>query len=105
MKQTKNDFVCRKCGNFVNASGQTKIMKNTEQPSSIYIVDRSEDELVKVSQVCSHCGNEEAFRWISRVSGEHAGIRRERTVEHVRCMHAHWKNEFIKFQPYYKVET
>jgi len=85
MNETKNGFVCRKCGNFVHANVQTKITRKTEQSGSIYVVDRSEDEYVKVSQVCPKCGNGEAFRWFSRVSGEHAGIRRERTVEHLKC--------------------
>ena len=80
-------FECRKCGNVVHASTgiQTENMKKIERSSLIYVVDSSEDEYVKVSQVCPKCGNAEAFRWFSGVSGEHAGIRRERTVEHFRC--------------------
>jgi len=87
MKKTRDGFECRKCGNVVHASTgiQTKNMKKIERSSSIYVVDSSEDEYVKVSQVCPKCGNEEAFRWFSGISGEHAGIRRERTVEHFRC--------------------
>lgn len=85
MKQTKNGFLCRKCGNLVRATGQTKIIQKTEQSSSIYVVDSSEDKYVKISQKCPRCGNEDAFRWFSRVSGEHAGVRRERTIEHFKC--------------------
>lgn len=85
MKETKNGFVCRKCGNLVHVTGQLKIIKRAKQSNSIYVADHSEDEHVKVSQVCPRCGNEEAFRWFSRVSGEHAGIRRERTIEHFKC--------------------
>lgn len=87
MKKTMDGFECRKCGNVVHVSTgiQTKNMKKIERSSSIYVVDSSEDEYVKVSQVCPKCGNEEAFRWFSGISGEHAGIRRERTVEHFRC--------------------
>ena len=85
MKQTKNGFLCRKCGNLVRVTGQTKIIQKTEQSSSIYVVDRSEDKYVKISQKCPRCGNEDAFRWFSRVSGEHAGVRRERTIEHFKC--------------------
>jgi len=87
MKKTMDGFECRKCGNVVHASTgiQTENMKKIERSSSIYVVGSSEDEYVKVSQVCPKCGNEEAFRWFSGVSGEHAGIRRERTVEHFRC--------------------
>jgi len=86
MEKTKNGFLCRKCGNLVHAKirMQTNNMK-IERSSSIHIVDRSE-EYVKVSQVCPKCGNNEAFRWFSGVSGEHAGIRRERTIEHFKCI-------------------
>ena len=69
----------------VKTKMQPKDMKKIERSSSIYIVNRSEDEYVKVSQVCPKCGNEEAFRWFSGVSGEHAGVRRERTIEHFKC--------------------
>lgn len=85
MKKVKNGFVCRKCGKKVHVSGRLKILKKIKQSNSIYIKDHSEDENVKISRVCPKCGNEEAFRWFSRVSGEHAGIRRERTIEHFRC--------------------
>ncbi len=87
MKKTMDGFECRKCGNVVHVSTgiQTENMKKIERSSSIYVVDSSEDEYVKVSQVCPKCGNEEAFQWFSGISGEHAGIRRERTVEHFRC--------------------
>jgi len=85
MKKTKNGFLCRKCGNLVHARIQTNDMKIMDRSSSIHIVDGSEDEYVKVSQECPKCGNPEAFRWFSGVSGEHAGIRRERTVEHFKC--------------------
>jgi len=87
MKETKNGFLCRKCGNVIRAKAklQPENMKKVEPSSSISIVDRSEDEYVKVFQVCPKCGNNEAFRWISGVSGEHAGVRRERTIEHFKC--------------------
>lgn len=87
MKETKNGFLCRKCGNMIPAKARTETedMKEIERSSSIYIVNGSEEEHAKVSQVCPKCGNGEAFRWFSGVSGEHAGIRRERTVEHFKC--------------------
>ena len=87
MKRTKNGFECRKCGNVIHASTrtQTENIKKIEHSSSVHVVDSSEDEYVRVPQLCPKCGNEEAFRWFSGVSGEHAGIRSERTVEHFRC--------------------
>jgi DNA-directed RNA polymerase subunit M/transcription elongation factor TFIIS len=85
MKKTKNGFLCRKCGNLIHVKIQTEITKIVERPSSIHIADSSENEYVKASQICPKCGNNEAFRWFSGVSGEHAGIRRERTIEHFKC--------------------
>jgi DNA-directed RNA polymerase subunit M/transcription elongation factor TFIIS len=64
---------------------ESKIVKKMEHPSLVYVVDGAEDEYVKVSQRCPKCGNNEAFHWFSRASGEHAGIRRERTIEHFKC--------------------
>lgn len=86
MQETKDGFVCRKCGNLVQAStANGTIATKKERPRAIYIVDSLEDESMTVSQVCPECGNGEASRWVSSVSGEHAGIRRERTIEHFRC--------------------
>jgi len=86
MKKTKKGFLCRKCGNLIRISGvQSKNVKKTEHSSLIYVLNSSEEKYVKVSQACPKCGNGEAFRWFSVVSGEHAGIRRERTVEHFKC--------------------
>jgi DNA-directed RNA polymerase subunit M/transcription elongation factor TFIIS len=87
MKKTKNGFLCKKCGNLIYANTRTRIVdtKKIEPSSAIHVVEGSEDEHLKVPQVCPKCGNEEAFRWFSGVSGEHAGIRRERTIEHFKC--------------------
>ncbi len=87
MKEAKNGYLCRKCGNMIpfESGMQTRNVIKIERPSSIYITDSSKDEYVKVSQICPECGNGEAFRWFSGVAGEHAGIRRERTVEHFKC--------------------
>ena len=87
MKKTKKGFWCRTCNNLIpaNETIESKNIKKIEPPSSVYVIDKSEDKYVKVSQTCPKCGNKEAFRWFSRVSGEHAGIRRERTIEHFKC--------------------
>ncbi len=61
----------------------TSVDKETSEV--VYVVERSKDQGSKVSWKCPTCGNEEADHWFSTVSGEHAGIRRERTIEHFRC--------------------
>jgi DNA-directed RNA polymerase subunit M/transcription elongation factor TFIIS len=52
---------------------------------AVYVIDGPQDNRIKVSRVCPNCGNGEALRLISSVSGEHAGVRQERTVDHFRC--------------------
>jgi DNA-directed RNA polymerase subunit M/transcription elongation factor TFIIS len=87
MREEKNDFLCPKCGNVVHAKGEAraKNVKKTEQPNSIYVVSDEPNEHAKATQVCPKCGNTEAFYWYSGISGEHAGVRREATIEHFRC--------------------
>ena len=62
-------------------------IKNVSKATSevVYVVERSKDLDSKVSWNCPKCGNEEADHWFSTISGEHAGIRRERTIEYFRC--------------------
>ena len=52
---------------------------------AVYVVDKSKEHLARVTTKCTKCGSDKAFHWVSRISGEHAGIRRERTVEHFKC--------------------
>jgi DNA-directed RNA polymerase subunit M/transcription elongation factor TFIIS len=89
MIMEKRIFSCPKCGNTsrVDLRIQSKSTKaeKVEQLNSVYVVNNRKDEYVKISQICSECGNDEAFHWFSRVSGEHAGVGTERTVEHFRC--------------------
>lgn len=87
MERTPEGFRCRKCGYIVHADAE-KLPKNVtkvKHSNSVHVVDKPRDEYVKVSRKCPKCGNGKAYRWISRISGEHAGVRRERTVEHFRC--------------------
>jgi len=87
MREEKKDFICSKCGNVihVDAKMSSKNVKKIEHSSSVYVVNKAQDEYAKVSQICPECGNKEAFHWYSGVSGEHAGIKREITIEHFRC--------------------
>ncbi len=89
MKEDRDSLLCPKCGNVVQvpAGTHSKSVK-IEHIDSVYVVSAKENqqsEQVKVLQVCPKCGNGEAYRWYSGVSGEHAGIRREVTVEHFKC--------------------
>jgi len=88
MKETAKGLLCPRCGRLLPSETQAK--RALESPeskrnSSIYIVEEDKERLAKVVQSCPKCGHKEAFHWISSISGEHAGVRRERTVEHFRC--------------------
>jgi DNA-directed RNA polymerase subunit M/transcription elongation factor TFIIS len=58
---------------------------NRDVESGIYFVGKRDEELAKTSRACPECGHGEAFFWVSNVGGEHAGVRRERVIEHFRC--------------------
>ena len=86
---TSGGFSCPKCGNeaYDHAIQVRRIERR--HSSSVEVVDRSEAEYVKVSEICPQCGNVEAFRNLSVVAGEHAGIRQERSVERLTCTKCH----------------
>jgi DNA-directed RNA polymerase subunit M/transcription elongation factor TFIIS len=85
MVRTKKGFVCSRCGivRYANPDSRALIRKNRE--SSVYVLGESTTEHSKIDRRCPKCGNKEAFYWFSGVSGEHAGIRQERTIEHFKC--------------------
>ena len=85
MRATKDGFQCTKCG-YIILSESVEV-KTIEQhvPSPIAVIGESEAEQAKVHETCPMCGNPEAFRSISFVSGEHAGVRQERSMERFKC--------------------
>jgi DNA-directed RNA polymerase subunit M/transcription elongation factor TFIIS len=85
MQRTIEGFVCPRCGNEIQ--DRAVEVRRIERPdsSSVDIVGESEEGRVKVDERCPECGNVGAFRRVSFLSGEHAGIRQERSVEHLRC--------------------
>ena len=86
LRETKGGLWCPKCKK-VFPSSQVALPRGVEKRDStaIHVIDKPQVDHMKVSQACPECGNEEAYRWFSRISGEHAGVRRERTVEHFTC--------------------
>ena len=87
LKKTKDGLWCPKCKKLTKTELHCKV-KFVRKPLSntIYVVDGSNEDRVKVSQACPKCGSGEAFHWFQPVTGEHAGIRRERAVEHFKCV-------------------
>jgi DNA-directed RNA polymerase subunit M/transcription elongation factor TFIIS len=87
MIREKRGFVCPKCGNLASGIGSARLerVKRIKRSEAVYVVNSQPDGNVRVSQSCPECGNGEAFHWFSGVSGEHAGVGTERTVEHFKC--------------------
>lgn len=85
MVKAPGGFICPKCGNETH--DQVIQVRRIDRPdsSSVDVVDISDSEYVKVRETCPQCGNPEAFRTVSAVSGEHAGIRQERSIERLKC--------------------
>jgi DNA-directed RNA polymerase subunit M/transcription elongation factor TFIIS len=85
MRATKNGLVCSKCGHTVQAEVAEITTIELHAPSPIDVIDESEHEHPRVSEKCPNCGNSEAFRSVSFISGEHAGVRQERSMERFTC--------------------
>lgn len=87
MLNIKGGFKCPKCGKVIHAKAavQSKSEKRKDQADYIFVSASKEESYTKVLRRCPGCGNKEAMHWFSGVSGEHAGIMRERIVEHFKC--------------------
>jgi DNA-directed RNA polymerase subunit M len=85
MEMTARGYSCPRCGNEVRADEiEVRRMKDSP-PEGVYVVNKSEDDSPRLNQTCPRCGYHEAFHHISMISGEHAGVKQERTVERYRC--------------------
>jgi DNA-directed RNA polymerase subunit M/transcription elongation factor TFIIS len=85
MQAIKGGLQCTKCGNTVLAENVEVKTIEQEDIAPIEVVDESKVERAKVTETCPKCGNTEAVRMISFVSGEHAGVRQERSMERFTC--------------------
>lgn len=94
MQRTVGGFSCARCGNEIHNHVVEVRRMERHDSSSVDVVGESEEGRVKINERCPRCGNLGAFRRVSFVSGEHAGIRQERSVEHLRC--AKCKHSWIK---------
>ncbi len=84
MRETKMGFVCTRCGHTVKAD-IVEVKSISQSPVSIDVVTETKAEPTKIDNPCPKCGNLEAFRELSVSSGEHAGVRQERSVERFTC--------------------
>jgi DNA-directed RNA polymerase subunit M/transcription elongation factor TFIIS len=85
MQAIKGGLQCTKCGNTVLAENVEVKTIEQEDIVPIEVVDESKVERAKVIETCPKCGNPEALRMISFVSGDHAGVRQERSMERFTC--------------------
>jgi len=86
MRTIKDGFLCPRCGNFVQARiGLIEVERFAHSSDSVYVANNSGREYTKVNRTCPRCGNTQAFHWFSNIMGEHAGVRSERTIEHLKC--------------------
>jgi len=86
LRETKEGLLCPKCKKVITAKPRVETRTVEKRNSAaIFVADKFKESHAEVSRTCPKCGNTKAYHWFSRISGEHAGIRRERTVEHFKC--------------------
>jgi DNA-directed RNA polymerase subunit M/transcription elongation factor TFIIS len=85
MRETFSGFKCSRCGNEIHTPIVEIRHMNPSQSAPIDVVSDSEQNYRKVTKTCPRCGNPEAFSSIAFSSGEHAGVRQERSVERLTC--------------------
>jgi DNA-directed RNA polymerase subunit M/transcription elongation factor TFIIS len=85
MQKTTSGFACSRCGYTIQTDivDIENIERREERP--IEVITASEAERTKVEETCPKCLNPEAFRYVSFFSGEHAGVRQERSLERFMC--------------------
>ena len=86
MKGTPDGFVCSKCGYRIKTEIVDVVKIESNQSSAVVdVLDPSKFEYRKVAEICPRCGNKEAFHSFGLVSGEHAGVRQERSMQRFTC--------------------
>jgi len=85
--KTREGYFCSRCRELTPLEPGTSLLESWEirKDDIERIMVLGKESLDKDYRECPRCGNREAYRWISSFSGEHAGVRRERDIEHLRC--------------------
>jgi len=87
MRLSKDHYVCLNCGHRVPAPRESLEERPTAHSDArpVTVVDAVSEDLPTISRLCPKCGHQQAYRRVSTLTGEHAGVKQERTVEHFRC--------------------
>lgn len=87
MRLSGQQYICSKCGNTSQATRNDVEVREIKRLESepIHIINKAETDVPNVSRPCPKCGDQRAFHWFSAISGEHAGVKQERTIEQFRC--------------------
>jgi DNA-directed RNA polymerase subunit M/transcription elongation factor TFIIS len=87
MRLSKDQYVCLNCGHTVPAPREIIEERSVAIPDArpVTVVDAVSEDLPMISRLCPKCGHQQAYRRVSTLAGEHAGVKQERTIEHFRC--------------------
>jgi DNA-directed RNA polymerase subunit M/transcription elongation factor TFIIS len=80
-------YECPKCGNSTPIVLNQRKREIRPPLNNVDVIEQTSSRTEKVSQRCPQCTNNQAFRWYSYSSGEHAGVKQDRIVEHFQCTH------------------
>ena len=84
MERTVRGFECPRCGFEVHPDVIEIRIGSEEEPEPVYVMSGLDDTM-KVNQICPRCNHHLAYRQITVVIGEHAGVKTDRSVEKFRC--------------------
>ncbi|MBS7619796.1 hypothetical protein KEJ21_04025 [Candidatus Bathyarchaeota archaeon] len=84
MINDRERLVCPRCGKRLNIPIVVEKKKNDETDKIVSLIVEKVEGL-KVNRLCPSCGHSEAYRMLSASSGEHAGVKQERSIEIYRC--------------------
>jgi len=85
MEKIPKGYGCPKCGFEVNPGVETVTREDEPKAEPVYVV-KSDEESIKVSQICPQCGHSEAYHQVRVALGEHAGVNSDRYVERFKCV-------------------
>jgi hypothetical protein len=78
-------YTCPRCGKVEKLDNIEIKVDRDRMVEPIYVL-RHEEDTVKVNQTCPNCGYYQAYRRVMVASGEHAGVKRDRSLSRYRCI-------------------